>query len=192
MGLLGTRRRREQEPQLADLDALRALSTASGPLEAAGLTPTGVGSICVKKVDPGTFPGLDAQLEQFETATTFDGEPKFEVTTDEFGHRWLTRHAARYDLNGLINDLYDVNHSLDRGGFGRALLCTIVTFTAYDRPTLCMVFRPRRGTWYPFVPIGENKRDNDRELKVRAMFGDNLKIEPDLAKWSPVWGAPGL
>lgn len=190
--MLGTRRRRKEEPQLADLDALRALSTATGPLEAAGLTSTGIGSVCIKKVDSGALPGLDNQLEQFETARTFDGDPKFEVTTDEFGHRWFTRHATRYDLNGLVNDLYDVNHSLDRSGLGTALLCTLVTFTAYDRPTLGMVFRPSRGTWYPFVPIGETKRDNDRELKVRAMLEDTLKIEPDLAKWSPVWGAPGL
>jgi hypothetical protein len=192
VGLLGTRRRRQQEPRLADLDALRALSTAAAPLEAAGLSPTGVGSICIRKAEAGTFPGLDQQLEQFETARTFDGAEKFEVTTDEFGHRWLTRRAARYDLNGLVNDLYDVNHSLDRSGFGGALLCTLVTFTAYDRPTLGMVFRPSRGTWYPFVPVGQTKRDNDRELKVRAMFGDSLKIEPDLAEWSPVWGAPGF
>lgn len=192
MGLLGTRRKREAEPQLADLDALRALSTASGPLEAAGLTPSGIGSVCIKNDDGGKFPGLAVQLQQFETARTIDGEPKYDVTTDEFGHRWFTRHATRYDFNGLVNDLYDLNHSLDRGGFGAALLCTLVTFTAYDRPTLGMVFRPSRGTWYPFIPIGETKRDNDRELKVRAMYGDYLKIEPDLANWSPVWGAPGL
>lgn len=192
MALLRTRRRREQEPQLADLDALRALSTGTAPLEAAGLTPTGIGSVCIKKVDDGAFPGLDAQLEQFETARTFDGDPKFEVTTDDFGHRWFTRRATRYDLNGLVNDLYDVNHSLDRSGFGATLLCTLVTFSAYDRPTLAMVFRPSCGTWYPFVAIGDTKRDNDRELKVRAMLEDNVKIEPDLSKWSPVWGAPGL
>jgi len=24
------------------------------------------------------------------------------------------------------------------------------------------------------------------------MLGDDLKIEPDLGRWFPVWGAPGL
>jgi hypothetical protein len=27
---------------------------------------------------------------------------------------------------------------------------------------------------------------------VRAQLGEDLKIEPDLARWFPVWGAPGL
>jgi hypothetical protein len=27
---------------------------------------------------------------------------------------------------------------------------------------------------------------------VRGVLGDDLKIGPDLARWFPVWGAPGL
>ena len=37
-----------------------------------------------------------------------------------------------------------------------------------------------------------NKRDNARELQLRAMLGDDLKVETDLSRWFPVWGAPGL
>jgi hypothetical protein len=35
-------------------------------------------------------------------------------------------------------------------------------------------------------------RDNTLELQVRAAVGADLPIEPDLARWFPVWGAPGL
>lgn len=192
MALLGGRRNRvDQAPKLADLDALRAMSTrGTAPLQRAGLEPTGVGSVCIKPVDQAPDPALADQLRQLETATTIDGEPTWEFMTDEFGYRWFTRRASRYDINGLINDLYDANHMIDRGGHGSALVCTLVTFKAYDRPMLGMVFRPNRGTWYPFVPIGPTTRDNDRELKVRELIGDQLKVEPDLSKWSPVWDAP--
>jgi hypothetical protein len=192
VALLGGRRKRvDQEPKLADLDALRALSTTgTPPLQRAGLEPTGIGSICIKPVDREADPALSDQLSQLETATTVDGVPKWEVATDEFGYTWFTRRASRYDINGLVNDLYDANHMIDRGGHGTVLVATLVTFKAYDRPTLGMVFRPNRGTWYPFVPIGPTKRDNDRELKVRELIGDQLKIEPDLSKWSPLWDAP--
>jgi hypothetical protein len=29
-------------------------------------------------------------------------------------------------------------------------------------------------------------------MQVRGSLGDDLKIEPDLGRWFPVWGAPGL
>ncbi|MFI8499925.1 hypothetical protein ACIGFK_15665 [Streptomyces sp. NPDC085524] len=56
------------------------------------------------------------------------------------------------------------------------------------------------GTFYPFAPLpaqtgttGETcKRDNAAELQIRALLADDLPIEPDLGRWFPVWGAPGL
>ena len=85
-----------------------------------------------------------------------------------------------------------MNSTLDGAGFGPALLCTLVAFTDGEAPTVGLVYLYKRGTWYPFAPTGETKRDNSRELQVRAMIGDDLKVEPDLARWFPVWGAPGL
>ncbi|MGW5640631.1 PspA-associated protein PspAB, partial [Streptomyces sp. NPDC003832] len=52
----------------------------------------------------------------------------------------------------------------------------------------------KRGTFYPFAPLpGEGqRRDNALELRVRAALGDDLRMEEDLGRWFPVWGAPGL
>ncbi len=36
------------------------------------------------------------------------------------------------------------------------------------------------------------RRDNATELQVRGVLGNDLKIETDLGRWFPVWGAPGL
>ncbi len=46
----------------------------------------------------------------------------------------------------------------------------------------------------PFAPLpGQSgKRDNVTELQIRALLADDLPIEPDLSRWFPVWGAPGL
>src|SRR5450756_995355 len=76
------------KPVPADLDALFALPTAAITLEAAaGLRPTGTGSVCVKAAEGGDFlrAYADAQalLRLDETA---------EVTEfrDSFGYAWLT------------------------------------------------------------------------------------------------------
>jgi hypothetical protein len=36
------------------------------------------------------------------------------------------------------------------------------------------------------------KRNNALELQIKAMIGNDLRIEQDLSRWFPVWGAPGL
>jgi hypothetical protein len=188
MGLLDTILGRTK-PAKPDLDDLFALPTAAVTLEAAGnLKPTGVGSVCVKPAEGGAFAGLHEQIGQLLSA---DGG-KYESTTDTFGFTWIMRKTSPDDVSGLITDLHSVNATLADAGFGPALLCTLVVFSDVTNPPVGLIYLYKRGTWYPFAPTGDNKRDNSRELQVKAMLGDDLKVEPDLSRWFPVWGAPGL
>ncbi|MFJ9621185.1 hypothetical protein [Streptomyces sp. NPDC101181] len=59
---------------------------------------------------------------------------------------------------------------------------------------LALVYLYKRGTFYPFAPLPgtAEKRDNQLELQVRSALGDDLRVEKDLSRWFPVWGAPGL
>jgi hypothetical protein len=59
---------------------------------------------------------------------------------------------------------------------------------------LGLVYLYKRGTFYPFAPLaGEaQRRDNALELQVKAALADDLRIEQDLSRWFPIWGAPGL
>jgi hypothetical protein len=187
MGLLDTILGRSK-PVKPDLDDLFALPSAAITLEAgAALKATGVGSVCVKPAEGGGFAGL---REQIDTLLKADND-KYTEVTDSFGFSWITRHGDGADLSDLVADLHGVNASLSDAGFGQALLCTLVTF-AGDGPPVGLVYLYKRGTWYPFVPTGKDTRDNARELQVRAVIGSDLKIEPDLSRWFPVWGAPGL
>jgi hypothetical protein len=192
MGLLDTLLGRTQQAK-PDLDALFALPSAGVTLQAAAdLRPTGIGSVCVKPAEGGAFEGLTDQVEQLLAVNAEDGNRKYDETTDSFGFQWLTRRTSADDLAGLVTDLHAVNSTLDSAGFGPALLCTLVGFSDGKAPTVGLVYLYKRGTWYPFAPTGENKRDNSREMQIRAMLGDDLKVEPDLSRWFPVWGAPGL
>jgi hypothetical protein len=55
-----------------------------------------------------------------------------------------------------------------------------------------LVYLYKRGTFYPFAPIGPDQRDTAFELQLRAALGADLRVEPELQRWFPVWGAPGL
>ena len=54
------------------------------------------------------------------------------------------------------------------------------------------IYLYKRGTFYPFAPLSGERRDNALELQVKGVIGSDLKFEPDLSRWFPVWGAPGL
>ena len=187
MGLLDTILGRSK-PVKPDLDDLFALPSAAITLEAGmGLKPTGVGSVCVKPAEGGGFAGLRAQIDELLKADN----DKYTENTDSFGFSWITRQGD-LDLSDLVTDLHSVNASLADAGFGPALLCTLVVFGGDGGAPVGLVYLYKRGTWYPFVPTGKDKRDNARELQVRAVLGSDLKVESDLSRWFPVWGAPGL
>jgi hypothetical protein len=188
MGLLDTILGRTK-PVKPDLDALFALPSAAIGLQASlGLKPTGVGSVCVKPAEGGGFAGLRDQIDQLLAADN----DKYDESKDSYGFSWITRHGDPEDTAQLVTDLHAINASLADAGFGPALLCTLVTFADGQNPVVGLVYLYKRGTWYPFAPTGKDSRDNSRELALKAAIGDDLKIEPDLSRWFPVWGAPGL
>ncbi|HWB66369.1 MAG TPA: hypothetical protein VG708_06040 [Mycobacteriales bacterium] len=192
MGLLDTLLGRTK-PVKPDLDDLFALPSAAITLQAgADLRPTGVGSVCVKPSEGGAFAGLRDQIDELLSVNTADGQRKYDEVTDSFGFSWLTRRTSPEDLSGLVTDLHAVNSTLDGAGFGPALLCTLVAFGDGSQPTVGLVYLYKRGSWYPFAPTGKEKRDNSRELQIKAVLGEDLKVEADLSRWFPVWGAPGL
>jgi hypothetical protein len=192
MGLLDTVLGRSK-PAKPDLDQLFALPGAAVTLQAASdLVPTGVGSVCVKPAEGGAFAGLREQIQQLLAVDDTTGTSKYEESTDSFGFTWLTRRTTTEDISGLITDLHAINSTLDAAGFGAALLCTLVAFSDGKEPAIGLIYLYKRGTWYPFAPTGKDKRDNMREMKIKADLGDDLKVEQDLSRWFPVWGAPGL
>lgn len=194
MGFLDTLLGRSK-PARPHLDQLFALPSAAVTLEAsAGFTPTGQGSVCFASVEGGAFAGLQREVRDLLDADTERGGIPIEFSQDAYGFTWLlTRHTPD-DTAALVNDLHAVNTTLRDGGFGPQLLCSLLSFRdPQDRP-LALVYLYKRGTFYPFAPLpgATDKRDNGLELQVRALLTDDLRIEKDLGRWFPVWGAPGL
>ena len=120
-----------------------------------------------------------------------------EFSQDEYGYTWLLARHKPDEAVVLVNDLHAVNTLLEEGGFGPQLLCSLVGFRAAehrDDRSLALVYLYKRGTFYPFAPKPgqREKRDSAMELQVRGLLTDDLPMEPDLARWFPVWGAPGI
>ncbi|MBT2488238.1 hypothetical protein J7E96_06815 [Streptomyces sp. ISL-96] len=206
MGLLDSILGRSK-PVRPDLDQLFAVPSAALTLQAgAGFTPTGLGSVCFAGVEGGTFARLQQDVRELLDADADGGAGggggaggiPVEFSRDAYGYTWLlARHSAddpAAALVDLVNDLHAVNTLLQDAGFGPHLLCSLIGFRDGEGRSLALVYLYKRGTFYPFAPLpgGEEKRDSQVELQVNALLGDDLRVEKDLARWFPVWGAPGL
>ncbi|QXE38344.1 hypothetical protein KQY30_33020 [Streptomyces sp. GMY02] len=194
MGLLDTILGRSK-PVRPDLDELFALPSAALTLQAgAGFMPTGRGSVCFAGVEGGGFARVREDVRELLDADSGRAGHPVEFSQDSYGYTWLLVRQPPEDTASLVNDLHAVNSLLEEGGFGPQLLCSLLSFRDMEQRPLALVYLYKRGTFYPFAPLpgSTEKRDNQRELQVRAVLGSDLRIEPDLAHWFPVWGAPGL
>ncbi|WP_328911950.1 MULTISPECIES: PspA-associated protein PspAB [unclassified Streptomyces] len=183
MGLLDVLLGRSK-PVRPDLDQLFGLTSAAITLEAASdLRPTGLGSVCFAAVEGGAFTEIQQDLHALISV---------ESSQDSYGYTWL---LSRHDPSGttdLVTDLHAVNSALEEHGFGPQLLCSLVGFRNPAGRSLALVYLYKRGSFYPFAPLPGEKRDNALELQVKALVANDLRLEEDLSRWFPVWGAPGL
>ncbi|MFE6498826.1 hypothetical protein [Kitasatospora sp. NPDC057738] len=194
MGILDTLFGRTK-PVKPDLDQLFGVPSAALTLEAgAGFTPTGLGSVCFAAVEGAAFVQVEQQVRALLDADTERGGVPVEASKDDYGYSWLLARHRPDELPELVNDLHAVNSELEANGFGPQLLCSLVAFRDPQGRSLALVYLYKRGTFYPFAPMtgGGEKRNSPLELQVNAMLGNDLRLEKDLSRWFPVWGAPGL
>ncbi|GAA4848186.1 PspA-associated protein PspAB [Kitasatospora terrestris] len=183
------------KPVKPDLDQLFAVPSAALTLEAAsGFRPTGLGSVCFAAVEGGAFADVQAQVRELLDADTARGGVPVEVSQDSYGYTWLLARHTPEEIADLVNDLHAVNSELEANGFGPQLLCSIVAFRNPAGQSLGLVYLYKRGTFYPFAPVpgGGEKRNSPVELQAKGLLTNDLRVEQDLSRWFPVWGAPGL
>ncbi|WP_274564448.1 PspA-associated protein PspAB [Streptomyces spiramyceticus] len=181
------------KPVKPDLDQLFGLPSAGITLQAAvGFAPTGLGSVCFAAIEGGAFAQVQQEVRALLDADSERGGVPVEFSRDTYGYAWLLSRRDPTELPALVNDLHAVNTTLQDSGFGPQLLCSLVTFQDAELRRLALVYLYKRGSFYPFAPLPGEKRDNALELQVRATVKDDLRIEQDLSRWFPLWGAPGL
>jgi hypothetical protein len=90
----------------------------------------------------------------------------------------------------LVVGITGVSRALETGGYGERVLAAVFAFTEDGRPVY-WIYNYKRGAFYPFVPApGEQQRNSERELQLKAQIGKELPVEEELERWFPLWGAP--
>jgi len=209
VGLLQTLLGRTK-PVQADLDSLFALPSAALTLQsAAGLSTSGRAGVCYKPPTGQGFADMQAEVMRL---LDMDGGGTLRTAGDAFGYHWVV--VENPDVEALVSQVHLVNSSLADAGWGPQLLCSVfglapvpaatgddelpsgVAGATVPGPgsvppsTSYLVYLFKRGTFYPFAPVGDERRDNAAELRLKSLVAGDLAVEPELDRWFPLWDLP--
>lgn len=193
MGFLDTLLGRSK-PAQPNLDKLFGLPGAKITLEAAeNFEPTGKAGVCFKPASGQAFAATEEEFTQLLNLGDETGA-HMDESSDEYGYRWVVISCD--DFDSLVTRVHITNSTLQENGYGPQLLCSVFGFrpkaASGGGGSTFLVYLYKRGTFYPFVPAGKERRDNEAELRLKNELQEDLAIEPDLTRWFPIWNLPNI
>ena len=112
-----------------------------------------------------------------------------ETQDDEFGFRWIVLRGP--DFDDLVVGVNAVSDALAVGGYGDRVLCAVFAFDDAEQQAALLDLQLQARRLVPVRPgAGDEQRDNERELALKAQIGTELPFEPELERWFPLWGIP--
>ena len=170
-------------------DRLFAMTTAQITLDTGlGLKHKGAAGIVFQPLETADFDGIVSETEELLRAEGADTGTTLESSSDEYGYRWLIFRDP--DFEDLVVGLNTISTQLQESGYGDRLLAAVFPFEQKGEPVY-FIYNFKRGKYYPFVPApGQQQRNNEREFQLKAQIGADLPIEPELARWFPLWDVP--
>ena len=171
-------------------DRLFAISTAYVQMETGlGMSSRNAAAIVFQPLATADFDSIVREMEEVVKATATDSGTTVTSSDDSYGFRWLVLRGKEFD--DLVVGINAVSGALEAGGYGERLLCAVFAFEDSKKRPLYWIYNYKRGAFYPFVPAGgEQQRDSERELVLKAQIGAELPVEKELERWFPLWGIP--
>jgi PspAB-like protein len=171
-------------------DRLFAMATAQVTLsDTLGLKPKGEAAIVFQPLPTADFAQIVTDMEEVVGGTSSDAGTGLESRDDDYGYRWMV--LSDDDFDDLVVGINAVSGALETGGYGERILCAVFAFTGERGRATYWIYNYKRGAFYPFIPApGDQQRDSEAELRLKAQIGAELPVEPELARWFPLWGIP--
>lgn len=178
------------KPVAPKLDQLFALVNGATALSTQlQLDPSGQAGVCFK-AGTGGSEATSAQ-EILDLVNVGAAADHTSLTTDDLGFHWIV--VRNDDLGELVTIVHGVHSTLVEHGIGDRLLCSVFGFVPHTPPgdgDVRLVYLAKRGTFYPFAPRANNRRDNELELRVKSFLTGEVPLEPELERWLALWGLP--
>jgi hypothetical protein len=170
-------------------DRLFAMTTAQVTLDTGlGMKHKGATAIVFQPLETADFDGIFKETEELLRAEGQDTGTALETSADEYGYRWLIFRDK--DFEDLVVALNTISTQLQESGYGDRLLAAIFPFER-DGRKVYFIYNFKRGGYYPFIPApGDQARDSEGELRLKAQVGAELPWEEDITRWFPLWEIP--
>ena len=140
-----------------------------------------------KPLSAGDFARVDSDIEQLLQTVAAENGSTLDRKSDSFGFQWVIVRDP--DIEDQVTAVYGVANGLTEQGFGGQLLAAAFRFDGGTHPVY-WIYGFKTGTFWPFVPTGEQQRDNARELELKAKLEQELPVEQDLTRWLALFDAP--
>ncbi|MCL5962015.1 MAG: hypothetical protein M1358_22330 [Chloroflexi bacterium] len=176
-------------PVESKLEKMFAVATAQVTLQVnLGLNPTGKAAICFRPVTTSSFGDAEAELKAILDLGTKETGTEAQVAMDRYGFRWVLLKDEQFE--DLVAAIHIVSETLQEHGFRDQLLAAVFQFLDEHQRQVYWIYNYKRGSFYPFVPMGDKNRDNAYELRLRAVMERELPLEPELERWFALWDIP--
>lgn len=171
-------------------DRLFAMSTAYVTFQTElSISTRGVAGIVFQPLATADFEQIAHDMVAVVEGTSSDSGTTVETRDDAYDYRWMILRDA--DFDDLVVGVNAVSGALEAGGYGERILCAVFAFEDAKGRPLYWIYNYKRGAFYPFAPAGgEQQRDTERELRLKAQIGAELPVEAELDRWFPLWGIP--
>src|SRR5881227_2384407 len=155
-------------------DRLFAITTAYVTMQTGlGINSRGSAAIVFQPLATADFESIVRDMEEVVKATAGESKTTVETSDDTYGFRWLILRGS--DFDSLVVGINAVSSALETGGYGERVLCAVFAFEDAQKRRVYWIYNYKRGFYYPFVPAGgEQQRDNERELVLKAQIGGEL------------------
>jgi hypothetical protein len=181
---------RAKKVKLPAPDRLFAMTTAQVALETElNLKHKDSAGIVFQPLETADFDAILAETEELLRGAAEDTGTQIESSSDEYGYRWLILRDP--DFEDLVVALNTISTQLQGSGYGDRLLAAVFPFGDDKGKSIYFIYNFKRGGYYPFIPApGEQARDNERELRLKAQLERELPFEADVSRWFPLWEIP--
>jgi hypothetical protein len=177
------------KPVKSKLEKLFAMSTAYVTLTVdQGLTASGRAGVTFRPIASSNFSSSARELKDLLALSGKETSTKIRISEDDFGYQWVVLEDAEFE--DLVATIHMISLTLQEHGYSDQLLAAVFKFLDNRQPVY-WIYNFKRGTFYPFVPSGKGReRDNNKELRLRAVMEKEMPLEPELERWYPVWDSP--
>ena len=134
------------------------------------------------------FENLDKEIRQLLRISGHATGTRYEIKDDNYGTRWAILDDK--DFEDLVSTIHLVSETIFDHGFGDRLLATVFKFE-YEKRKVYWIYNYKRGAFYTFAPVEQNRRDNATEMRLAAiMKSEKIPMEKSLEQWYALWGIP--